>query len=228
MPAGELGVFLLIGLVLIVVATLLGWFFSADQRHRRAMQEVPRRPIAEVVEGEIARVVGKVRVSAPVVAPLSGRSCAYFRVLVQERRKRGKGSYWVDVVDEAGGVDFLLEDDTGRAVVKVDRAKAVLEGDESGHSGFLSEPSAELVAFLEARGHSAQGWVFNKTIRYREGIAEEGETVAVVGKGRWERDPDERPQAGDGYREAVMPERLVLEAPADGPLLLGDEAEVTT
>lgn len=224
----NVGVLVLIGLVLVGVATLLGWYFSADQRTKRAMRAIPRRAIADVIEGEVARVVGTVRVSSPMTAPLSGRPCAYFRVVVEERRRRGKNSYWHRVIDEQGGVDFVLEDGGGRALVKVGHAQAVLEGDQSGASGFMNDPSPELVAFLEARGHSAQGWIFNKAIRYREGIAEAGELVAVVGAGRWERDPEAPAQAGDGYRDAVMPTRLVLEAPSSGPLLLSDEASVTT
>ena len=65
-------------------------------------------------------------------------------------------------------------------------------------------------------------------MRYREGVLGAGETVAVVGTGRWERDPDESPRAGAGYRDAEMPKRLVLQAPEDGsPLLLSDEPSLT-
>ncbi|MCB9593122.1 MAG: hypothetical protein H6719_10350 [Sandaracinaceae bacterium] len=205
----------------------IGWYFSDDQRAKRAMRGAPRRVIADVLEGERARVVGEVHVEAPVASPLSGRLCAYWRVIVEEKISRGKSSYWRTIVDEAGGVDFFLRDDSGKALVRTSHVQAVLDGDARGGSGFLNDPTPELTAFLAARGHDTQGWIFNKTIRYREGIAEPGETVAVVGRGRWERDPDEAARAGEGYREAVSPKRLVVEAPESGPLLVSDQADVT-
>lgn len=213
--------------VFFAVVFFAAWYFSADQRTKRKMRSIPRRAIGEVMEGEVARVVGRVRVDAPLTAPLSGRPCAYWRVVVEEKRRRGKHSYWQTLVDEEEGVDFFLLDDTGKAKVQVSYTTAVLHGDSRGGSGFLNEPTPELEAFLSSRGHSTQGWIFNKTIRFREGIAEPDETVAVVGAARWERDPDEAAAAGEGYREAVMPKRLVLSAPSEGPLLLSDEADVT-
>ena len=149
-------------------------------------------------------------------------------IVVEEKRRRGKHSYWQTLVDEEEGTDFLLLDDTGKAKVQVSYASAVLHGDAEGGSGFLNEPTPELDSFLSARGHSTQGWIFNKTIRFREGVAEPNERVAVVGMGKWERDPEEAAMAGEGYREAVMPKRLVLSAPSEGPLLLSDESDVTS
>ncbi|MEZ4336868.1 MAG: hypothetical protein R3B82_09595 [Sandaracinaceae bacterium] len=215
-------------LLLVGVFVFVGWYFSADQRTKRKMRAIPVRAIGEVMEGEVARVVGKVRVDAPLIAPLSGRPCAYWRIVVEEKRRRGKHSYWQTLVDEEEGTDFLLLDDTGKAKVQVSYASAVLHGDAEGGSGFLNEPTPELDSFLSARGHSTQGWIFNKTIRFREGVAEPNELVAVVGMGKWERDPEEAAMAGEGYREAVMPKRLVLSAPSEGPLLLSDESDVTS
>ncbi|MBX3274002.1 MAG: hypothetical protein KF729_27300 [Sandaracinaceae bacterium] len=213
--------------VAIALGTFLAWYFSADQRLKRRMRATPQRAIADVVEGERVRIVGRVRGDATIAAPLSGRPCVYYRVVVEEQRRRGKSSYWATLVDEERGVEFLVEDGAGVARVPVGHVQAVLEGDARGNSGFLRDPTPELEAFLAARGHATTGWVFNKTIRYREGVAEPGERVAVVGTGRWERDPEASAKAGEGYREATMPKRLVLEAPSDGPLLLSDETDVT-
>lgn len=217
----------LLGLTLVGLFAFVGWYFSADQRTKRRMKAIPRRAIGEVIDGEVARVVGRVRVDAPLAAPLTGRPCAFWRVVVEEKRKRGKSSYWMTLVDEHEGTDFFLLDDTGQAKVEVRWVEAVLEGDGRGGSGFLNDPTPELESFLASRGHATQGWLFNKTIRFREGIAEPDELVAVVGAGRWERDPEASASAGEGYRDAVMPKRLVLAAPTEGPLLLSDESDVT-
>lgn len=221
--------FWLIGgaVAVIGLVTLGGWYFSADQRARRAIKAAAVRTIPDVIEGERARVVGEVELIGSLVAPLSARTCGYWRVIVQERRG-GKNKRWVTLVDEHEGVDFFVRDGANKALVKTIHSQAVLEQDAGYSSGFLNDATPELEAFLSQRGHSTQGWVFNKDMRYREGVIEAGETVAVVGTGRWERDPDQGPRAGAGYRDAEMPKRLVLQAPEDGsPLLLSDEPSMT-
>ena len=199
------------------------WYFSADQKARRAMRSVPRRDIESVPDGEKARIVGTVRVTDTVAAPLSGRACAYWRVTVQEQRGGGKNRRWVTIIDEHEGVDFVLEDGGAKALIKTDYVQAVLEKDGKFSSGLFNDAGQELEQFLSERGHSSQGWIFNKNMRYHEGVVEPGEVVCAVGVGRWERDPDEKASAGAGYREAQMPKRLVLSSPDDGPLLLSDE-----
>ena len=62
---------------------------------------------------------------------------------------------------------------------------------------------------------------FNRTLRYREAVFEEGEEVAVLGRARWEMDPDPKAE-GSGYRGGAK--RLVIEAPeTEGPLLASDD-----
>ncbi len=218
--------------IILAVAGLIAflfWWFSADQKARRAMRSTPRRTIREVIEGERARIVGRAHVATPVRAPLSGRQCGYWRVVVQEYRSRGRSGSWVTVVDEHEGVDFVVHDDSGKALVKTAHVHAVLEKDAKYGSGMFNSPTPELEAFLDSRGISSKGLLFNKRMRFREGVVEHGELVAVVGVGRWERDPEETARAGDGYRTAEMPQRLVVDAMEDGsPLLLSDEASMTT
>jgi hypothetical protein len=218
---------LVIVLVLLVFAVVLfaAWWFGADQQARRFMKGIPVRPIREVMDGEVARVVGAVSVDAPVSAPLSGRPCAYWRVVVEERRRRGKNSRWVTVIDDHGGVDFVVSDETGRALVKTGHVRAVLDKDHGRSSGFLNDATPELDHFLASRGHTSQGFLFNKSMRFREGVVEPGETVAVVGAARWEPDPELGAQDRAGYRDRAK--RLVLDRRAEGPLLLSDEEKMT-
>lgn len=216
-PLIWLGVLALVGGFLFV-----RWWFSTDQKARRAMRALAVRRIDDVLTGEKARIVGAVEPLAAITAPLSGRACVYWRVHVEEYRRSGKNGSWHTIVDEHEGVDFLLRDGDQKALVKTSFVHPVLERDGSWSSGLWNEASDELKAFLAERGHSTEGWIFNKNMRYREGVAEPGEEIAVVGVGRRERDPDEHARP-DGYRDVAMPERLVMDAPEDGPLLLSDE-----
>ena len=57
---------------------------------------------------------------------------------------------------------------------------------------------------------SPTGWIFNRTLRYRECVIRAGEEVVAFGCGRWEPDPHPDGRAARGYRDAPM--RLVLDA----------------
>jgi len=218
---------------LILIAVIVGvalvfalWWFSADQVARRAMRKVPMRVIRDVLEGEKARIVGEAAGDAPIPAPLSGRSCFYWRVTVEEYRRRGKHGSWRTIIDEQEGVDFVVKDGTGKAWIRASHVHSLLEKDARFASGILNDAGPELEAFLARHGHSSEGLLFNKNMRYREGVVEPGEAVAVVGIGRWAQDPDEPAQAAAGYRDMVTPKRLVMEPPEDGPLLLSDESKM--
>lgn len=215
-------VFVLGALALVGVFLFVRWWFSTDQEARRAMRALAVHRIDDVLTGQKARIVGEVEPLRTIHAPLSGRACVYWRVHVEEYRRSGKNGRWHTIVDEHEGVDFLLRDGDQKALIKAAYVHPVLERDGSWSSGVMNEAAPELKAFLAERGHSTEGWVFNKSMRYREGVAEPGELVAVVGVGRRERDPDEHARP-DGYRDVAMPERLVMDAPEDGPLLLSDE-----
>lgn len=215
-------------LAVAVVIAIVVWWLSPDQRARRAMRATPRREIGDVIEGERARIVGTVHLTTePVTAPLTGRPCAYWRVVVEEHRRGGRSGRWVTLVDEHDGVDFVVEDGTGKALIRTSHVQVVLENDAKYSTGILSEPTPRLLGFLEARGIPSKGLLFNKDMRFREGIVEHDETVAVVGIGRWQRDPDAKALA-EGYRSAELPKRLVMEAMEDSPLLLSDDASVAS
>jgi hypothetical protein len=212
----------------VVAAVLVGsWvykeFFSARGRARRALRKAPRVPIAQAKDGEVAKLAGRLRlVDAPLTAPLTGRPCAYFRTMVEQQKSRGKSSYWDTIIEESDfSARLVIEDGTGSALVELTYPLVVLNMDTHLRSGFLNDATPELGTFLSRHGVSSQGWVFNKTLRYKEGALEEGEKVAVFGLCRREPDPD--PQAGGGYRDRPM--RLRVVDPPDGEMLISDEPE---
>ncbi|MEZ4340406.1 MAG: hypothetical protein R3B82_27615 [Sandaracinaceae bacterium] len=138
-----------------------------------------------------------------------------------EEKKQEQHRRTGPIVDAHGGPDFLVVDATGAARVDTRVVTPELDRDRRFVSGILKEPPPELKAFLASRGHETTGLVFNKTLRYYEGVVEVGEEVAVVGKVTMEDVPDEASK-GESYRDAGR-KRPALR----GPVLLSDEPAAT-
>src|SRR5690606_11120435 len=98
-----------------IVAASLVWNEMA--RIRRELRGAPRVDIAELREGRTGRVVGRVGDGETLSAPFTGRSCVFYEATVEEYRSSGMTGSWRQVVREAVGVPFVLDDGTGRAIV---------------------------------------------------------------------------------------------------------------
>lgn len=216
---------LVLGLLVALGVVAVGAYFNKEARIKRALRKTPRSTIREVRDGEAVKLVGRLAYAMPAMtAPLTGRACALYEVRVKERRSHGKSSHWETVIHEVQHREFLLEDGTGKALVRAVAAepRVAIVKDAHFRSGTFNDPTPELDAFLYERNRSSKGILFNKNMRYEEGVLEAGEEVAVLGVGRWEVDPDPGlGSVGGGYRE--MPRRLVIEERRDLPLHVSDD-----
>lgn len=201
-----------------IVAASMVW--NEKARIRRELRGAPRVDIAELREGRTGRLVGRVGEGETLQAPFTGRSCVFYEATVEEYRSSGKTGSWRQVVREARGVPFVLDDDTGRAIIDPGGARVDVDIDMTTRSGAFDDATPVEEAFLERHGLRSTGWVFNKSLRYREGVIEVGETIAVMGQGVREPDPDAVGRVG-GYRQGP-PTRLRLGGSARHPILLSD------
>ena len=97
----------------------LAWHMGARRTFKRRMREVPVRAISELKEGETARVVGAVVCARPEPAPLTKRPCAYWQVLVEERKRRNDIGYWDAIVEEHGGTIVARNREAGGLEVTI-------------------------------------------------------------------------------------------------------------
>jgi len=215
-------VFIVVAVAAVVGLIVAGVYFSKNARIKRALRKVKAIPIAQVKDGAAAKVVGKLGcLGVPLRAPLTGRPCAYYEVVVEEHRRRGKHSHWVTVIHERNLVDFLLRDQSGKALVKIATAQVALVMDAHFKSGTFNDAHPALEAYLASHGQKSEGWLFNRNLRYREGVLEPEESVAVCGQARWEPDPEPDPGMATGYRESPM--RLLLGPAPEIGLLVSDD-----
>ena len=214
-------VFPALGLGAVVLFMGARWFFAREPRLKRRIKTLPLSSIAQTPELQDVRVTGQLAYlgdDAPLEAPLSGRPCAAWRVVVRERRRSGKTYRWVTVLVESDSRDFVLEDESGRAIVDGNLIELVLDFDRKGGASLLGGPNPSLEQFLQERGIPTRGLIFGKTLDYREGALEAGEQVTVAGSGTWAHDPTQR---GKGYRD--VGKVLRIGAMSDGNLLVTDD-----
>ncbi len=205
-----------------ITTALLNVLYARSHRLRGMFEEAPRQAIANFDDRAEGKILGKLAYrSEPLVAPLTGRRCAYYEVIVEECQDDAR---WHVVISEAEGQEFLLEDGTGRAIVDPTLRETLIDMDVHTKSGMFNKPTPRESDFLARHGMKDTGWPFNKTFRYKEGVLEEGELVAVLGRGTKEPDPDGVAQAA-GYRSGP-PMRLRMRGTAQEPLRISDDPKV--
>jgi hypothetical protein len=192
--------------VLMFVGILVSLRFTADAKLQRQVRKMPHRPIGELGDRQLGRIVGTAHPHGADVltAPLSGRTCVYFIARLEER----SGERWREVVREEKGVPFELRDESGLALIEPTAARISLEEDDFSQSGQVVEDELDprQQAFLERHQRGDRG---RRHYRYFEGVIAEGERVAVY---------------GFGVREAT---HLRMTSSKVHPLLISDHASTT-
>lgn len=218
----ELAVLLMAAVGVVAVAS---WYWSEAARIRRALRRARRVSIADAREGSVVRLQGRVAAGATLVSPLSSRRCVYYLVIVEERVSTGRSNAWHVRIRESRGVPFVIDDGTGRALVDPTNAHVDVDLDITQRSGTFDDPTPAKLEFLAHHGVQGTGWLLNKPLRYREGVFEIGEAVAVLCQPVREPDPDAI-SATPGYRDGP-PTRLRVSGSPDMRILLSDAVEIT-
>jgi len=220
----------------IIVAVLIGtvlwkYVLSPRARRRRLLAHYRGVRIAQTQDGELVKLVGLVRYvegNPPLVAPLSEREGVHYFVEVDQRKSSDTNARWTELIREhATHSEMWIEGPSKgeRALVDLASADVELVMDKSWTSGFRNDATPTLKRFLARHGERSEGILFNKGLRYREGVLEGGERVAVLGRCIREPDPDPRAAGADGgYRG--RPTRLHIIAPVKHPIIVTDDAKL--
>ena len=174
---------------LCILILLLSLYFSKSSKIKRELRKLSKKPVSEFKSGEIGKVAGKLEfcVGKSLIAPLSGRKCAYYQVIVEECMPSDNGSHWYTIIDDENAFDFIINQGKDKVLIRVDDYKGYLVKDRNYSSSFLKDANGKLKRYLKRFGQNSESILgFNKTIRYKEGVLEEGEMVAVKGTAYWE------------------------------------------
>lgn len=177
--------FLILGTGIIVV--ILSQVFSVKARIKRKLKKAELKKIANFKNGDIAKIVGCVEIIGDsLIAPLSGRACAVYSVHVKERVSAGKSTRWITRIEDNIASKFVIKDGEHYAFVNDKNMNCYIVEDRNYASGFMNDPDKNLEQYLNKKGYKSKGaFGFNRTFRYREGVLEKGEEIAVFGKGEW-------------------------------------------
>jgi hypothetical protein len=141
-------------------ALWLGWRAFKSLHHARTIVDLPTAKARSAPQGYVElEGVGRLMDGQPIVAPLSGLPCVWYRYRIEERVTSHSGGrarqHWVTVEHGTSDEIFWLEDDTGRVAVDPEGAEVTPRHKDVWRSRtFLKAPppTAAINAFLASHG----------------------------------------------------------------------------
>jgi hypothetical protein len=187
--------------------------WRTEELTRAALIDLPRTSLADVREGRLLKVVGRVELLDPIVSPLAKRPCAAYSVKLQE--KVTTFDSLIHVVESASR-DFVLRDGSGYVVVRAANASIFWEhAVELRGALWQDRATAEIRAFLRRHDLPSTDCVGELPYRFSEGVVADGTELTLIGRARREIDVHDAAV----FREPLT--RVVFEAATD-PLVLID------
>ena len=172
----------------VLVFALIGSYFSNKKMMLREFKKSRKKSINRIQENEYAKIIGKAKhVHEPLEAPLSGRRCVYYHVMVEVKGDKS----WRRIINDEKHQDFFIESNSEMAIVKISATQKStrrfhLVKDYKEKSGFRNDATEKLEAYLKYHNKNSTSILgINKTIRYTEGVIELNEPIAVKGVAKW-------------------------------------------
>jgi hypothetical protein len=155
---------------------VLFWRSFRDMRMRRLIQNTPTARIRSMPMG-LVEICGEASPRSELVAPFSGRPCAYWQVDISTRSRRNN---WTVVHRNASGNPFFLRDETGVALVYPKDATVRLNFQVEEECLGISLPDVYAEYLKEQRPPGSVLWRMG-SLRFRERVLEAGQRIYVLG-----------------------------------------------
>ncbi|MDP1825470.1 MAG: GIDE domain-containing protein [Archangium sp.] len=153
----------------------IGFWLAQRKARKVKFFQQEELEVSQVRGAGVCKVHGVVVAQQPLTAPVSGKPCVWYRMLVQEYVQAGRYSRWATIHDEAICAPFQLKDRKGPGTIDVDPAGAeVLLAGEGG-----TEDHGTLVRYLESRGKTRL--LGYGELRANETTLQPGEKIFVLG-----------------------------------------------
>ena len=186
---GNSNVLIPIAMVLVFgVIAFLAIYFSNKKTMLREFKKSRKKPINRIQENEYAKIIGRAKhVNQPLEAPLSGRKCVYYQVIVEVKGDKS----WRRIINDEKHQDFFIESNSEMAIVKMSllqksMKRFFLVKDYKEKSGFRNDATEKLERYLKLHNKKSTAFLgINKTVRYSEGVIELNEPITVKGVAQW-------------------------------------------
>jgi len=218
----------MLGMVLVSMLVSLYRKWVA-RRITRRIREAEQVQSGAFPDGSIGRVVGELVLhEGELVAPLTGRRCAAYEVVVDESFGAfEEGHVERRVAHEVKAVSFAVDDGTGRTIVHPERAEFAITADFEDSAGPLEDPTPRQCEFLaQVDCQRLQEHNSPTVIRFREGVLEPGERVAVLGRGVVSLDASATAEHTRGYRAPAGSTMVTMASDSRTPLYISDDPSV--
>jgi len=172
----------------------IGFYFrskykKADRIHK-LMADTETTAIESLMPGPVEIRGRVVSTLPPAPSPWSQQPCVFYHFHVEEQRSSQnqhghRSTYWVDYINDRRSDPFRIEDATGSVEIAPGEGEFQMNTDFATTSGSFNDAPENLRAMLNSRyGRDTQGLIFNKTLRYKESMLENGDEVYVFGEVR--------------------------------------------
>lgn len=176
-------------ITVVLIIVFLNLFFSPKKVIIRAFKKDRKKTINSVRDKDYAKVIGIAKhINTPLIAPLSGRPCVYYHVMVTVK----VGKNWRRIINDIKAQDFFIETNTDKALVKAlviekNTTKCYLVKNLKYNSSFRNNISQELQTYLKQHSHKNTNFLGRtKTIKYTERVIEIDVKIGVKGIAKWE------------------------------------------
>ncbi|ULC59517.1 hypothetical protein MBM09_00725 [Flaviramulus sp. BrNp1-15] len=172
----------------VAVIGFISYYYSNKSVLLRAFKTSRKKSINSIQQNEYAKVIGKAKyVNQPLIAPLSGRQCVYYHIIIEVKGDK----HWRKIIDDVKTQDFFIETNSEMTIVKSSNLNKSsmrfhLVKDHKEKSGFRNDAPEKLEQYLISHNKKSTGILgINKSMRYSEGVIELDETIAVKGVANW-------------------------------------------
>jgi hypothetical protein len=182
-------------------------YFWGKRKLIRTFKAIVRSTLSKCIDGEIVRIQGDLHTLPELLnAPFSQRQCSAYSIRASKRVERvttsNMGSHvssetaWETFTFIVLAKDFLIRCEDHFALVRSNNAEILIQPDtihdESSYlkdrGGFLTDDeNTKRKHTLEALGISPSPFigVYSEDVKFEEGVLQDGEQVAVLGRGQW-------------------------------------------
>lgn len=180
--------FVFISLGIVIPIAVISRYQGKHTRIKRQLKQAPRKPIRLIKNGETVQLSGTIEIiGEPIEAPLSGRTCGYYHIIVEREIPHARRSRYVETfIEEEGRCPYLIKDGNHFAFVEQSNLLTKVKKDRTFSTGYPDDWNERLQQFLLRHEDKTNDWhSFNCTLDYFEGILEQGEKVIVSGVCEW-------------------------------------------